>query len=181
MYFKFNVNISESDYIEFNQFHSIRSHYGRKQLATARVTITVIMCIFVFIILLSGGFSLTASIETIPVLILILIFNLILPRFTSYSIKNSIIALKKNGKLGYSPSAVLEFFDDRLIETTDINRTEMLYSGVEKVCIADNHMIYFYTSSSMAYILPFASFESKEQFDCFMDFIKVKFSIIEVY
>ena len=73
--------------------------------------------------------------------------------------------------MGYSPSSVLEFYEDRFIETTEEKRTEQKYSAVERISIVDNKMIYIHVNNIMSYMLPLSCFESKEQYDCFFDFI----------
>ena len=171
MNFRFNVSISDKDYFDYNTFWMIRSPYGKKQMRMFRIVLTVLVGVFVFALLFGGGFSIESFIGIIPMAILLLLFQLFLPRFFSWSLKGQMRFLKKSGKMGYSPSSVLEFYEDRFIETTEEKRTEQKYSAVERISIVDNKMIYIHVNNIMSYMLPLSCFESKEQYDCFFDFI----------
>ena len=43
--------------------------------------------------------------------------------------------------MGYSPSAVIEFYEDVFIETTPDNKTERKYSAIERISIVDNKVV----------------------------------------
>ncbi|MGM9682860.1 MAG: YcxB family protein [Eubacteriales bacterium] len=181
MRFRFNVDLTDDDYLEYNKFWMLRSPYGKKHIKTFRITITVLFCIFIFILLYLGGFWFDAFLRTIPVLILLTVFQICLSRFLFFSLKSQIKILKKTGKMGYSPSSVIEFYDECFIENTEENKTEQKYSGIERISIVDNKMIYIHVNNIMAYILPLSCFESREQYEDFIKFIKMKTNDIEIY
>lgn len=176
MLFKFNVQLTEQDYLDYNAFWMTKSHYGKKQLNSMRVMTAILILIFALIPLINGNF-----LGIIPFLILLVIFELGLPRFLVFSIKGQLKMMKKSGKMGYSPSAVLEFLDDRFIETTPENKTEHFYSAIEKINVISGKIIYIHVNNVMAYLLPFACFESERQYDDFMAFIKTRNSNIDFY
>lgn len=181
MKFSFNVNLTDEDYLEYNKFCIVRSPYGKKQITTFRTTIAVIFSVFILISLLCGGFSLDSFIKIVPLLILLIVFELCITRFFAFSIKSQIKVSKKSGKLAYSPSSVIEFYDDKLIETTADNKVEQQYSAIERISIVDNKMIYIQVNNAMAFILPISCFESKEQFNSFFEFTRTKFDNIDIY
>ena len=67
----------------------------------------------------------------------------------------------------YSPSSVIEFYEDVFIETTPDNKTEQKYSAIERISVVDNKVVYIHVNNIMSYILPFSCFESKEQYNEF--------------
>ena len=83
--------------------------------------------------------------------------------------------------MAYSPSAVLEFYEDGFVETTEQNKTEQKYTSVERISIVNNKMIYIHVNNIMAYILPIACFETEEQYYAFVEFMKMKCGIVDVY
>ena len=83
--------------------------------------------------------------------------------------------------MGYSPESIMEFYEDRLVETTSDNKTELKYSAVERISIVDHKMIYIHVNNVMSYILPISSFESREQYDRFLGFIRTKCANIDIY
>ena len=181
MKFQFDVKFTDEDYMEFNKFHMLRSPYGKKQIANFRISITIICLLIIFAILLVNKFNADSLFSAIPFLLLWIIMQLGFRRFMVYSIKYTLKSLRKNGKAGYSPSSVLQFNEESFIETTEFNKTEQNYTAIERISIVDNKMIYIHVNNIMAYMLPIACFESKEQYDDFFNFIKTKCDNIDIY
>ena len=181
MKFQFNVNINEEDYLDYNKFWMLRSHYGKKQMSTFRIIIAVIISLIIFISLYGGNFTLDSFIGIIPMAILLVLYELLLSPLFVLFLKCHLKSLKKKGKMGYSPSSVVEFYEDVFIETTPQNKTEQKYLSIERVSVVDNKVVYIHVNNIMSYILPFSCFESNEQYNEFLEFIKTKCSNIDVY
>ena len=71
----------------------------------------------------------------------------------------------------YSASSLLEFFEDRFIESTETQRTEQFYSALEKVCVVNGKAVYAYLNNLQGYILPARFFSSYEHVQQFADFL----------
>ena len=181
MKFQFNVNINEEDYLDYNKFWMLRSHYGKKQMSTFRIIIAVIIGLIIFISLYGGNFTFDSFIGIIPMAILLVLYELFLSPLFVLFLKCHLKSLKKKGKMGYSPSSVVEFYEDVFIETTPQNKTEQKYLSIERVSVVDNKVVYIHVNNIMSYILPFSCFESNEQYNEFLEFIKTKCSNIDVY
>ena len=181
MKFQFNVNINEEDYLDYNKFWMLRSHYGKKQMSTFRIIIAVIIGLIIFISLYGGNFTFDSFIGIIPMAILLVLYELLLSPLFVLFLKCHLKSLKKKGKMGYSPSSVVEFYEDVFIETTPQNKTEQKYLSIERVSVVDNKVVYIHVNNIMSYILPFSCFESNEQYNEFLEFIKTKCSNIDVY
>jgi len=181
MNFRFNVNVDDQDYLDYNTFWMLRSPYGKKQIISFRITITVLFTIFIFISLFSGKFTVDSFLGIIPMLIVLFLAQIFLTKFFAWSLKGQIKTLKKSGKMGYSPSSIIEFSEDSFIETTSYNKTEHTYSAIERVSIVDNKMIYIHINNVMSYMLPLSCFESKDEYDKFFHFIKTKCANIDIY
>ena len=181
MKFQFNVNINEEDYLDYNKFWMLRSHYGKKQMSTFRIIIAVIIGLIIFISLYGGNFTFDSFIGIIPMAILLVLYELLLSPLFVLFLKCHLKSLKKKGKMGYSPSSVVEFYEDVFIETTPENKTEQKYLSIERVSVVDNKVVYIHVNNIMSYILPFSCFESNEQYNEFLEFIKTKCSNIDVY
>ena len=154
---------------------------AKKQIKTFRIIIAVLFAIYISISLFSGGFSLESIFGVIPMVIVLSLTQIFLTRFFSWSLKGHIKTLKKSGKMGYSPESVIEFYEESFVETTPENKTEHKYSAIERISVVDNKMIYIHVNNVMSYMLPLSSFESKEQYDSFFDFIKTKCANIDIY
>ena len=76
MKFQFNININDQDYLDYNKFWMLRSHYGKKQMTTFRIVIAVIIGAIILISLYGGNFTLDSFIGIIPMAILLTLFEL---------------------------------------------------------------------------------------------------------
>ena len=83
--------------------------------------------------------------------------------------------------MGYSPIAEMEFYDESFIEITPDNKTEQKYSAIERVSVIADKVVYIHVNNVMSYILPLSCFESKEQYNNFLDFVRSKCANIDVY
>ena len=181
MIFNFHVELNDKDYLDYNIFWLIKSPYGKKQILGLRIFIAVAFAAVAFLSLIGEGFSANAWFGAIPYVIVAVVFEILLNRFYGWILKIHIKSLKTKGKMGYSPIADMEFYDETFIETTPDNKTERKYSAIERVSVVDDKIIYIHVNNIMSYILPFSSFESKEQFDAFLAFIKTKCATIDTY
>ena len=181
MKYQFQISLTEDDYLQFNKFHLFRSPYGRRKFYRGATVAGVIFLVIAFLPALVKGFTMRTVAEAIPVLLFALLLLCYKPYLMLF-LKAHIKRQKKNGKVSFSPKATMEFYEDHLVETTEENRTEQKYIAVERISVVENRYIYLYTNSIMAYILPFACFESKEQYQEFLEFLKTNVSSnIDVY
>lgn len=181
MKFKFNVNMSDKDYLEYNLFLISRSPYGKKFMLTFRIIIAIYFIISIFTSLFENKFTLKSFIGIMPKILLLIVFQSCLTYFISWYLKCQIKSSKKIGKAGYSPSSVIEFYEDSFVEITEENKIEQKYSGVERISIVDNKVIHIHVSTAMTFAIPISCFESLEEYENFLEFIKTKCSNISVY
>ena len=182
MKFQFKVNLSEQDYLDYNLFLYLRSHYGKNQMRTIRILIAIVCVLVITFFLLFGGLSGMSSVLFFVLSIAVMIFSqLFLDKSFAYGLKWQIKDLKKRGKMAYSPKSLMEFYEDVFVETTPENKNEQKYSSIERISLVDNKVFYIHISNLMAYMLPVSCFESKEQFEAFLSFIKTKCEIVDTY
>ncbi len=181
MLYKFNTNITDKDYLELNEFSLLKTKEAKKRILLTRVVVTVIFAFFIVAVLISGEFTLPSIIISTILALSVIISQILHIPTLRRSIKANIKNLKKQGKLPYSPTAELEFYEDKLIETTPSSKSEVMYTQFEKVCVIGQKMIYLFNSSISAYLLPASAFNSKEQLNEFLEFIKTKVPKTEYY
>lgn len=178
MKFRFNVNINDNDYYDFNKFHNTRSPYGKKQMTSIRIIFAVFGLLYAVFTTVSDGFDPYMLIALLIVFSLLIVF---FPKLFMLVLKGNIKAMKKNGKMAYTPSSVMEFYDDFFCESAEETSTNYKYSIIEHISVVDNKVIYIHINSVMGLILPFASFQSAEQMAAFFEFIKTKCANIRYY
>ena len=136
MEFRFDVSLTEKDYLDFNRFHALKSPYGKKGIKAFRISITGLLLLIAATIMFVSEFSAFSLIYAAIMVVVTAILQFFIPRFFFSSIKNSIKRMQKAGTLRYSPSYSLEFSDESFTETTPERRTEQKYSTIERVCVA---------------------------------------------
>lgn len=180
MKFRFDIRLTEEDYINFNLFSLNINPETKKQMKTLRIVINILFVLIMLLHFIISDEIVKSIVFSVLILIGALVFNLIFNKITENSIKNMIKKMKKSGKLPFSPESVLEFYDDYGVEITPYARTEHKHSAIEKIYLSDHRYIYMYINSSQAYIIPLSAFSSEEHFNSFMNFISTKCSNITV-
>jgi hypothetical protein len=181
MRFNFYINLNDKDYFDYNIFWIIKSPYGKKQMLKFRILIAILFASVSFLSLFGGGFSAEAWIGVIPYAVLLVLFELLLNPFFIWILKSNLKSLKSKGKMGYSPVSEMEFYDESFIEITSDNKSEQKYSAVERVSVITDKVIYIHVNNVMSYILPLSCFESREQYNDFIDFVRTKCTNIDLY
>lgn len=181
MLYRVEVNMTEQDYIDYNKFHLLKSHYGKKQIKNLRILICVLLGIPTLMALIGGRFNKESIISVLPFIILFVIFQAGLLPFLGFSLKGTVLSLKKSGKMAFSPHSVIEFFEESFCETTEDNKTEHKYTAIERISVVNGKIIYIHINNVMAYIVPVNSFETGEQYSSFLAFLKSKCSDIDFY
>ena len=175
MKFKFNVNITQEDYIEFNKIVMTDTPAGKKSSKISNLIFISVCAILVLFTLITSKFSGEGFIATGVLIIAFLLVHLTLNKtINNLAVKATVKSLTKiKGKLPYSENSVLEFYDDVFVEITDENKTESKYSAIENIIVNENLVVLF-INSMQAYIVPTRSFESIEQKNSLVEFLNGK-------
>ena len=175
MQFQFDLTLSEEDYVAYNCFHAFQSPQGRKTVKRSRIFFIVFMSLMTLI-------GLTISVIFGALLaILTVVYMVLFQKIVERNIGKQILRLKKTGKLPFDATTTLEFYEDKLIETTPSARTERNYDKFERICVLEGRYIFLYDSSVTAYILPVAQVGDQENQAAFLSFMAKKCSAIEYY
>lgn len=95
MFFRFNINLTEEDYLAFSQFTSFESVLGKKQLTKSRIVFIALMAFMVVLLLILCRFTLPAIGFAIFVTLITLIYMLLLKKILTLNIKAQIKRMKK--------------------------------------------------------------------------------------
>lgn len=181
MKFKFDIKLTDKDYFDYNKFWMLKTPYGKKQISLSRKLLYLIFAIGIFIVLFMGEITTQTYITIGGFVVLCLLFQALMARFFILSLKIQIKTMKKSGKMPFSAESNMEFYDETFIEYTTENKNEHKYSAIDRVSIVGSKTVYIHLNNVMAYMLPFDSFESVEEYNRFFDFIKTKVNIVDIY
>ncbi len=138
----------------------------------------ILCCIPTLSVVLDMGFS---AESIIPGILWVIIIQLLLVSIFKLITKIYIKTLIKNGKASYSPHSVLIFYEDSFTEETEDIKTEVKYSGIDRISIVENKLIMIHTNSIQAYMLPAICFGSDIKYNSFREFIKTKCAAADTY
>ena len=178
MKFQFNIDLTDKDYTDFNVFWQTKSRCGKKMLIIFRIILLIPISLPTLSAVLNIGLSAESIISGI---LLLIIPQLLLIPFFKLIAKIQIKALIKNGKPPYSPHSVLTFYEDSFTEETEDIKTEIKYSGIDRISIVENKLIMIHTNSVQAYLLPAICFGSDIKYNSFKEFIKTKCAAVDTY
>ena len=181
MLFNLNININENDYLSFNNFHSFESVHGKKLIRKTRFFFILTMVILAALVVLMLGWTTFSVVNAAIVLLFTLLYMLFFKKLLTLNIKAQIKRLKKMGKLPFDPVSTLEFYEDKMVEITALQRTEQSYSIFERMCVVKDRYILLYKSSVSAYILPVSQIKEQLNQEDFLAFLSKKCTNVEYY
>lgn len=181
MKYRFQIHMSEKDYVAFNQFLIYKSPYGKKQFVSLRIVVAVMILIAAVFSLFREGAWPVLAVSLILWALALIAAQLCLKPLYNLILKRHVKQMKKTGKMPYSSESTMEFYDDYFVETAEDNKTERKYSAMERVSVQEGKRIYIHLNRAMAYIIPVNAFESVEQYEEFLKFIKTKCSAVDFY
>ena len=181
MLFQLNINLSEDDYLDFNKFHSFESMHGKKLINKTRIFFVLAMIILAAIFLLIMGLTTFSITYAVLLLLFTLLYMVFFKKILTRNVKTQIKRLKKVGKLPFDPVSTLEFYEDKMVESTALQRTEQSYSIIERICVVKDQYIFLYKSSVSAYILPVLQIKEQVSQEDFIAFLSRKCTNVEYY
>lgn len=181
MPFQLNITLTEEDYLAFNNFHSFGSAHGKKLIMRSRIIFVSLMALLMVLVILIIGTTVFALSYAAFLGMFTAVYMLLYKKILNRNIRVQIKRLKKQGKLPFDPVSTLEFYEDKLVETTASKRTEQNYSMFERICIVKDRYILLYYSSVGAYILPIPQIQTQIDQDAFLRFLSGKCDTIENY
>lgn len=175
MLYSLKTKMNDEDYIAFN-LHALKV-YGifQRQVMMLRILFIALIAVFSIYEIMKLEDKITIIVYCIIMIIFsapILIFT---PQYNRLFIKQQAKSMIKKGKAPYSKNSQMEFYDDFFIETTDVAKSEIKYSSIEKISFSEERKtLFLHLNKLMAHILPAQSFDSPEKMVEFIKFIKEK-------
>ena len=86
-----------------------------------------------------------------------------------------VMIMKRSGKLPFGKNVQLDFYENYICETTEMAETRFKYSSIEYMGV-DKNAVYLYYNAMQALVILRSVFESKEDEDAFLEFIRLQLS-----
>lgn len=169
--YKFEICLTEQDYLSFNNYHVINSQAGKKALRATKFLYVILSLLVVLIFYITKKNFNLFVIQAALMMIVSVLGIVFTKKITLSNVKRQIKALKKSGRLPYSTASTVMFDENCIHEITQSSESKTDYSLVEKIVTVSN-AVYVYFSAVQAYIIPERCFSSEEEKQAFINFLK---------
>lgn len=151
---KLNYNLTDEDYIEFNEFHQlVHSEIGKRNLFFLRLIGPMISILAVIIFILARAEVMLIIAEVIALFIFSVVWVLLAKKIMRRGIRKTILKMKEKEGLPFSEETTLNFAEDQIIEISKNQELKVDYAKIEDICETEK-AFYIYISSMQALIIP---------------------------
>lgn len=147
------VNVTEEDYLKFNEYHVFHSKSGKRTILLMRILFPVIVVVLEFLAVLQSQDYFYIVFESIFMVIAIAVWEIMMKKIMKSIVKSSIRNAKKDGKLPFHEEAQIEFMEDAIVERCGDNITTINKADIMKICEEENYY-YVYFGAMQAIIIP---------------------------
>lgn len=149
-----NYNLTDEDYIEFNEFHQlVHSEIGKRNLFFLRLIGPMISILAIIIFILARAEVILIIAEAIVLFIFSVVWILLAKKIIKRGIRKTILKMKEKEGLPFSEETTLNFTEDQIIEITKNQELRVDYKKIEDICETEK-AFYIYISSMEALIIP---------------------------
>ena len=170
--FEFDYTITEKDYWDFNQYHTLHSPAGKKTLLVLSFIIPVLLLIQIVVDVLKGYAEYIIGVAVIYA-VFSGIWALLLRPMMLIGVRLNMVLLKKNGKLPYDSQINLRFEENFIYEKAQLTETKMSYEKLEQIAVGKKG-VYLYHTVMSAFLIPNSVFTNAAQKHDFLQFIHQK-------
>lgn len=182
MRFSFNVQLTDEDYLLFNEFALKNSGMSKKADTVTKILVSSIFILAGVNLVLTNGANPVSAVGVILLFIMGLIFLLFSKKFAAlYTKKFTRILIKGKAKKPYTPDSVIEFYDDFFKEICPDNKSEINYTAIDKISVIMNRYVLIFIDSMRGYVIPFACFKDEAEERDFLAFLGTLTPSIEFF
>lgn len=174
MEYRFDITLTEEDYIAYNQFHAFESPQGKKQMKRSRLLLVGITAVLIVSLGLHMGRNTVFAFYTAAMVLYLVVYLLFYKKIVMFFLKRHIKRTKKQGKLPYEPVVTMEFYADHFVEIAPSSRTEQRYSSIERIYVVPDQFVLLYLNTITAGILPISQLRQQVELEDFLAFLSEK-------
>ena len=176
MQYKFKFNLNDQDYYEFNKYHLSNAPDMKKRNFWLKLYVPALFLLMLVFNILNGYDLDWLYISVIIYSVISVIWIFSIKYLALMFLKLRIRIMEKNGKMPYSKSVTMHFFEDYFTEITPDTKSDVKYTAVTRISVSASKAIYIYTNIILAYIIPYNAFHSQAEHEEFLQFINEKVS-----
>lgn len=161
---RFNIKISEQDYIAFNKYYLHSSNVLKKTKNIVTFTLAGLCLVIIIMFFYFNSFDnlVVPIVESVIAGIFILAYIFYFRTVgINRSVNNTIKRMKKDGRLPFEENSEIEFTDEMIIDKSTITQTRLKYEDVEKIIKTEKYLFIF-IDSARAIIVPLEQLNDKK-------------------
>ena len=173
---KFPYNISEQEYIDFNEHFLFKIPEGKKSLLIYRLIVPGVLLLFLLSSLAKGSDIMTLIIQTVVYFIAAVLWWYNCHRVILFSVKRRLRKAQSVERSLFSSRGIAYFdFENRLIVDCG-EREEIRVPFANITTLFETEKAYYlYFAPSKAFIVPYTLFRSNEEFFAFRELLYTNF------
>ena len=172
----YRYDLTQEDYFEFNLFIIRNYHIYNRQMATLRIIFAlspIVMGLFSYLTQRKEGVAGAHIINLAFMILLAILFYKFFPRLHEKLVMINLKHILKQGELRFLGDHSFTFEEDQMHIISKNTETSLNYEALYQIKCG-SQAIYFLTSASTGYILPFRVFSDEKEKNEFLSFINQK-------
>ena len=159
---RFNIELDDEDYINFNTFLVFNTQAGQKAIMKGRLLGPAISLLVMVVLLLAKADKWLIVTEFCFLAVFAVVTFLFYPKTIKKSMRKHILAMKKDGKLPYEAESTLEFREDEIFEIRHDGERHIPYSDIMSIGEEEEY-IFLRKGVQEALVLPKRCLEGKSE------------------
>lgn len=150
---KYNIYLTDEDYIRFNIFYANHSKTGKQSMLMARISLPFLAIAIIIVFLISGvSYGLLVT-EAVFLGVASIVWFVYMPKMAEKNIRKKICKIKADGKLPFHEHAEIEFQDSMIVEKSEQEEIHVKYTDIQNIYLEKDYLYIFY-SAVQAFIIP---------------------------
>lgn len=159
---KFDIQLDDEDYVNFNIFHMFHSNYGKKSILLGRLMMFCFSCVAILIMIMAGAERGLLLTESVVLLIVSIVHFIYYPKMAKKKIRKQIYKIKEEGALPYNSKETVEFNNTEIIEVSPKEVLRTNYTEITAFHLSDEYM-YLYKDALRAIIIPYRCLGNRKE------------------
>ena len=176
---RYEVSISEEDYLAFNRFYFFDSKTGKRTVLKLRMLYLVLVAVLFLMCCFISDYWFGVVVGGIVFAAIGVISFLFMPKLIWAGQTRRLRKMTRDDSL-FDSEVTIDFRDNEILEVTPSGKKIVVpYSESRRICVLPN-VIYITVAESLGgFILPDSTFESNEERQALIDYLKEKIGVEE--
>lgn len=151
---KVHIKLKDSDYLKFSEYQLTHSQQGRRTMFLQRLTLPLVSAAMILAFVVFHASTRALIIEIVTLGLASAIWVIGAPGMLKSSMQRDFYKKKKNGRLPYRETSVLDFGTDGITEISGSYSETTPYSSITSIAKSGDRL-FVYTDGKNGFVIPF--------------------------